>query len=95
MQLTAPQYLAELNRAANVNLLDWYSSMPNTYRRSVGKLTVEVALDRTSGRWGWKLLHDRGGLLNSGDSADKDVAQHEALKYAEHWVKTAMVGLLA
>lgn len=95
MNLDKPQYIAELKAAANMNLLDWYSALPNTYRRSVGKLTVEVSLNPRTGNWDWKLLHERSGQLSSGSSEHKDLSQQEAIKYAQHWVKNYMVGVLA
>ncbi len=95
MQLEVPQYLAELNRAADVSLLDWDSPAPNTYDRTIGRVTLKVALNPRTGGWDWRLMHERSGLLTSGHSADRDVAQAEAIAYATNWVRNAMVGVLA
>lgn len=95
MQLEVPQYLAELNRAADVSLLDWNSPAPNTYDRTIGRVTLEVVLNPRTGGWDWRLKHERSGVLTSGHSADRDVAQAEAIAYARNWVRNAMVGVLA
>lgn len=95
MQLEVPEYLSALNQARGQNLLDWHSTSPNTHSFGVGKITVEVMLDQRSKRWQWLLRHERSGTLTSGSSEDRDVAQQEAIAYAIHWVKNAMVGVLA
>lgn len=95
MNLSTPQYLAALNAASDMNLLDWISTAPNTYEHVVGKVTITVSLNPRTGSWDWKLVHERSGLLTNGSSEDQGLAQREAITYATHWVKTAMTGLLA
>lgn len=95
MNLDVPQYLAELTRAKDMHLLDWHSTSPNGYEYSVGRIKLVVSLDPRHMRWDWRLQHERSGVLTSGSSEDRDVAQQEAIAYAMHWVKHAMVGVLA
>lgn len=90
------EYLSELNAAGDVPLLEWFGDeAPNTYRHTVGKLTMVVALSKDSGRWEWQLLHERSGKVNSGSSEDQTLAHQEVVSYAMHYVKNAMVGVNA
>jgi hypothetical protein len=90
------EYLSELNQAKDVPLLEWNADeAPNTYRHTVGKLTMVVARNAESKRWEWMILHERSGRLNSGGSEDMTVAHQEVVSYAIHYVKNAMVGVNA
>lgn len=95
MELRVPEYIKALNTAKGQSLLDWFSPSQNRYEFTVEKLTVVVELDSATSKWQWALRHSHRGTLTMGDSESKDLAQQEALAYAEHWVRNAMVGVLA
>jgi hypothetical protein len=92
--LSAPQYLSELTRLEGLHPLDWPSPSPNVYEQEVGQLTLRLEMAGTN-LTRWRILHPRGGVLNSGSSESYTIAALEMLKYAEHWVRTAMVGVMA
>jgi hypothetical protein len=93
MTLKIPEYLAALNAARDQHLLDWDSPADNLYVKTVGKLRLQVQVYPGQGAL-WSIRHERAGQLTHGSSESYSVAQIEMLKYAEHWVRTAMVGVL-
>ena len=94
MHLDAPAYQSELTALRGTHVLDWPSPSPGLYERKVGKLTLRVETVSTN-LTKWSMVHDRAGLLSQGSSESYTVAMLEMLTYAEHWVRTAMVGLMA
>lgn len=95
MELHVPDYLAQLNVAKDLNILDWDSPSTGRYERTVGKLTVIVEQEPATRRHTWALRHANRGTLTMGASESAELAKHEAILYAIHWVRTAMVGVLA
>lgn len=94
MNISAPQYLSELNAAKHTSILDWYSPEEDTYEMNVGKLRILVK--KAAGEYRWSLTHERSGALNSGSSETLTLAGLEAIAYAENWVKKGnLVGLMS
>jgi hypothetical protein len=95
METMASPLLSELNKARYVNPIDWDSPKQNAYEKTFLK-GLKIHVEKKESSWEWKLLHDRAGLINSGDSESLSVAALEAITYAEHKVKNNMLsGLLS
>lgn len=88
-------YLKEINAAFDVSILDWKSSEDHRYELVVGRITITVTMDLVTNARRWRIVHENRGLLSEGSSESLEVAKVEALKYAEHWVRNGMVGVLA
>ena len=95
MDLHTPKYLSELNAAKDMNILDWESPSPNRYEREVLKLHLIVEKDEPAKNWKWSLRHRDRGTLTMGDAGSAELAKHEAVAYAIHFVRNAMVGVMA
>ncbi len=93
MRLEVHQYITELAQLRHVHPYDWPSPTPGTYVRTVGRL--ELRITHTPINATWEVRHERAGVLTSGTADSPSSALTDVLNYAEHWVRTAMVGVLA
>lgn len=89
------EHLRSINDLMGKSVLDWHSPKANTYEVPLGKLTIRV--ERTEEfLYSWQIMHERSGLLRSGSSESLHLAGMEALKYAEHDIRKAVMnGLLS
>lgn len=95
MDLTVPEYFAQLNAAKDLHLMDWDSPTLNAYEKSIGMLKMLVSFDPRTKLYHWFLNHERRGLISKGESEDRDLAKQEVVTYAMHHVRKEMAGLLA
>lgn len=93
MRLDPHQYITELAALRHVHPYDWDSPTEGTFERQVGKLTLRVT--HTPINATWEIRHERAGVLTSGTADSPHTAAVDMLNYAEHWVRNAMVGVLA
>lgn len=93
MHLSIPHYITELAKLRHMHPYDWPSPTPGTFEHAVGKLRLRVT--HTPINATWEVRHERAGVLTSGSADSVNAAAQEMLNYAEHWVRTAMIGVLA
>lgn len=90
------EHLQRINALLGTSVLDWPSPRQHTYEQRLGKLSLLVARNEGTMMYEWVIRHERSGNLRSGSSESLQLAGMEALKYAEHDIRNAVMnGLLS